>query len=152
MWHGIDFYLIWVVFCLLYCQLYTTLIYLENLGHYRCVLLSPFKIILSHSMMIYSSQEATPQEFLKQFDSGALLLPPPQIYELGRLVNFDSYDELKKFACERERMGMEQLFPVKIFTSDGMISCLPGERHVNNILSHTLQIRSRIVLRNLHTC
>lgn len=70
----------------------------------------------------------TPQETLKQFGRQTLHLPPPQVYELGRLLNFETFEDLEKFARERNSKGMEQLFPTLIRASDGMINCLPGEQ------------------------
>lgn len=72
----------------------------------------------------------TPLEFFKQFSRGELLLPPPQLYELGRLLNFESFEELQKFARERQKEGMGQIFPVNIITSNGIINCLPGKQSV----------------------
>lgn len=69
----------------------------------------------------------SPLEIMKQWHSGAINLPPPQIYEVSRLLSIDSYDDLEKFARERGKKGMDHYFPVKIFTKNGFVSCLPGD-------------------------
>lgn len=75
-----------------------------------------------------SSQASAPLKTLKQFALGDLRLPPPQVYELGRLLNFVSYEDLEKFARERDKKGMELIFPVLMPTSDGLLNVLPGEQ------------------------
>lgn len=83
--------------------------------------------IIVDNKEIVDIKALTPQETLQQFGRQTLHLPPPQIYELGRLLNFDSYEDLEKFARERNKKGMEQLFPTVIMASDGVITTLPGD-------------------------
>jgi hypothetical protein len=45
------------------------------------------------------------------YSKSDILLAPPQGYELSRLKNIKDFDELKKFAFERQELGLEQWMP-----------------------------------------
>ncbi|KAF6031981.1 NUDT19 [Bugula neritina] len=58
---------------------------------------------------------------------GKLRVAPPQLYELSRLLNFQSLDELRHYTKTRNRWGTERMFPVGIRCLDGAIRVLPGD-------------------------
>lgn len=58
--------------------------------------------------------------------SGKVVVAPPQMYELGRLLNFSNMEELKEYVRMRHTLGTERLFPVHIKCSDGALRVLPG--------------------------
>lgn len=83
--------------------------------------------IFADNKEVVDIKTISPSEMMKLWRSGAVNLPPPQVYEVSRLLSIDSYDELEKFARERGKKGMDQLFPVRIVTKNGVLACLPGD-------------------------
>ncbi|XP_045138627.1 nucleoside diphosphate-linked moiety X motif 19-like isoform X2 [Portunus trituberculatus] len=69
----------------------------------------------------------SPLEMVKQWRTGAVQLPPPQVYEVSRLLSIDSYEELEEFARERGKNGMDHYFPVRIVAKNGTVLCLAGD-------------------------
>lgn len=90
----------------------------------------------------------SPHQVLQDQFNGRCFLAPPQVYELARLANFDSYDELKAFATEREKHGCERWCANVTGLTDGALLALPGDDCYNLTLdssrSATLEeMRSR---------
>lgn len=55
-------------------------------------------------------------------------LPPPQIYELSRLINEPDIDKLLPFARKRGMNSPTTLFfPIQYQMSDGLLNCYPGD-------------------------
>jgi hypothetical protein len=52
------------------------------------------------------------------YSKSDILLAPPQVFELSRLKNIKDFDELKKFAFERQELGLEQWMPQIILKSN----------------------------------
>nr|XP_045610966.1 acyl-coenzyme A diphosphatase NUDT19-like [Procambarus clarkii]XP_045610967.1 acyl-coenzyme A diphosphatase NUDT19-like [Procambarus clarkii] len=76
---------------------------------------------------IVGLEVAFPSAILEQCYNKTLWLPPPQIYELSRLVQVKAYEELKRFAEQRGKLGFDRYMPVMIITSNGRLSVLPGD-------------------------
>jgi hypothetical protein len=75
------------------------------------------------------------------YSKSDILLAPPQVFELSRLKNIKDFDELKKFAFERQELGLEQWMPriilrdsqtnMDLFKSEFVVT-LPGDSHAIN--------------------
>jgi nucleoside diphosphate-linked moiety X motif protein 19 len=65
-------------------------------------------------------------EELDSFSKQEILLPPSQFYELSRLITFDCIEQLANFAVQRNSTRSELWMPVRIETSDGGVTLLPG--------------------------
>jgi len=55
-----------------------------------------------------------------------IILPPPQFYELSRLITFGSIENLADFAVQKNSTGSELWMPVRQQTLDGEVTLLPG--------------------------
>jgi hypothetical protein len=76
------------------------------------------------------------------YSKSDILLAPPQVYELSRLKNFKDFDELKKFAFERQELGLEQWMPriilrdsqtnMDLFNSEFVVIICGDSHHINN--------------------
>ncbi|XP_076471974.1 acyl-coenzyme A diphosphatase NUDT19-like isoform X2 [Babylonia areolata] len=73
------------------------------------------------------SQWGSPYDILQEYYQGGVALAPPQIYELGRLMNFSTVPDLLKFACQRGQHRVERWLPVKVASSDSLMSVFPGD-------------------------
>lgn len=93
---------------------------------YVCCLDKQPEVVLDHSEVI-TLKWCTPQEMLEEHATNAVFLAPPQVYELSRLIHFNSFQALHKFAKQREEKGVERWLPVIITCKDGAISLLPGD-------------------------
>jgi len=56
-----------------------------------------------------------------------LWLPPPQFYELSRCLNFQSLEQLRQFAQQRESNGYVLTHPVMYKCTDGLVHLFPGD-------------------------
>ena len=54
-------------------------------------------------------------------------LAPPQVYELSRLLNFLSAEDLLGFVSRRGRERVERWFPIPAVCTDCPVSLMPGE-------------------------
>lgn len=72
-------------------------------------------------------QTSSLSSILKQWNNGDLWLPPPQLYEISRFLQFSHFDTMKSFAQERSKKGLERYLPVRVNTNNGVISILPGD-------------------------
>lgn len=50
----------------------------------------------------------------------------PQTYELGRLMNFQSFDKLKEFSVDRGSKGLRRMMSVYYQCSNYVLVLLPG--------------------------
>jgi len=57
-----------------------------------------------------------------------IILPPPQFYELSRLITFGSIENLANFAVQKNSAGSELWMPVRQQALDGEVTLLPGIR------------------------
>ncbi|NXX13329.1 NUD19 protein, partial [Podargus strigoides] len=72
-------------------------------------------------------QWSSPPETIERFKSQEIWLAPPQFYELCRLCNFSSLQELHKFSSDRALEGCERWMSVMLTAADGHIQLLPGD-------------------------
>ncbi|NWX87517.1 NUD19 protein, partial [Nothoprocta ornata] len=82
-------------------------------------------------------QWLSPPEAIERFKSQEIWLAPPQFYELCRLGNFSSLQELHKFSSERALEGCERWMPVILTASDGYVQLLPGDELYPEDPDHT---------------
>ncbi|KAJ0056270.1 hypothetical protein NL108_004555, partial [Boleophthalmus pectinirostris] len=68
---------------------------------------------------------STPTEVLQSYEAEEFWIAPPQFYELSRLCQFPSLNDLHHFASERAIEGCEQWLPVITVEKDHHISLLP---------------------------
>jgi len=76
---------------------------------------------------IVKAQWLNPCEALDAHYSGSSWMAPPQIYEQSRLMTFESFDDLKTFAVDRQPAGMTRWLPIAVQAKDGVASILPGD-------------------------
>ena len=65
--------------------------------------------------------------FLQQYYQSHLWLAPPQVYELGKLLNFPLQSSVSEYSQERQGAGLSTWLPVRAECSDGVVSLLPGD-------------------------
>ncbi|TMW42699.1 hypothetical protein DOY81_012223, partial [Sarcophaga bullata] len=67
----------------------------------------------------------TPADYIKSYFNKEIWLPPPQIYELSRLLNLSSLEEVKDFAQQRSKkvsvLPGDDLYPEDPNASDSQI-------------------------------
>lgn len=73
----------------------------------------------------------TPYELLSDHLKGKCFLAPPQVYELSRLCNFDTLNDLSSFAKERESHGIERWCANVTGLADGALLALPNDECFN---------------------
>ncbi|XP_065068583.1 acyl-coenzyme A diphosphatase NUDT19-like [Rhopilema esculentum] len=69
----------------------------------------------------------TPKDLLCDHIGGTLQLPVPQIYELTRLGQFLTLEELAEFSLQRECLGTERNLPIRVKFNNGFMSISPGD-------------------------
>uniref|UniRef100_A0A1I8MI79 Nudix hydrolase domain-containing protein n=1 Tax=Musca domestica TaxID=7370 RepID=A0A1I8MI79_MUSDO len=69
----------------------------------------------------------TPAEYLQQHFTKEIWLPPPQIYELSRLLNFTQLEDVKNFALQRRHEGLDVTLPIEYKCKDARVNLLPGD-------------------------
>ena len=67
-------------------------------------------------------------------------LAPPQIIELGRLLNFTDAEQLKHFSFKSSGLRADRIFPVICFCDDGAVFLYPGMQLNGKILLKYLEI------------
>lgn len=72
-------------------------------------------------------QIVTPDTIIDQWVKEELWLAPPQVYEVSRLLNYTSYEDLKSYVKERATQGMWWWMPVIYPAKDGIIATYPGD-------------------------
>ncbi|XP_072321780.1 acyl-coenzyme A diphosphatase NUDT19 [Eucyclogobius newberryi] len=80
-------------------------------------------------------QWSTPSEVLQSYEAKEFWIAPPQFYELGRLCQLPSLNDLHRFARERAVEGCEHWMPVVTVEDDKLVSLLPGDRLYPGTLS-----------------
>jgi len=80
------------------------------------------------SGFVFLIQWSSPPEAIERFKSQEIWLAPPQFYELCRLCNFSSLNDLHKFSSDRALEGCERWLPVTLTAADGFIQLLPGKK------------------------
>lgn len=77
----------------------------------------------------------SPQTVLRLHTEGNAFLPPPQVYEMARLSNFTSLDQLRDFAHNREKLGVERWCANITGLMDGAILALPGDDFYDTVIT-----------------
>ncbi|KAI8491187.1 Nucleoside diphosphate-linked moiety X motif 19, mitochondrial [Branchiostoma belcheri] len=73
------------------------------------------------------AQWLSPPEILRDFRREEHWIPPPQVYELSRMLNLPGLNQLHRFSQERGLEGCERWLPVTIYLNDGAMTVLPGD-------------------------
>ncbi|XP_067904869.1 acyl-coenzyme A diphosphatase NUDT19-like [Heterodontus francisci] len=68
-----------------------------------------------------------PSDLIEGYNSGKLLLPPPQWYELNRLCRLPRLQDLQRFSQGRALEGCERWFTIRLVASDGYAILYPGD-------------------------
>ena len=73
-------------------------------------------------------QWASASNFLlkHQDPKNPMTLAPPQIFELGRILNFTDAESLKEFSWGRSKMRVELLLPIVCTCEDAVLILYPG--------------------------
>lgn len=61
------------------------------------------------------------------FENEELWLPPPQLYELFRLIRKLDIEDVMKFAKSREKLGTTLFLPVRYQLNNAMMAAYPGD-------------------------
>ncbi|KAH8377728.1 hypothetical protein KR093_006835 [Drosophila rubida] len=69
----------------------------------------------------------SPLDYLQSALKKEIWLPPPQVYELSRFLNFKSLEQLREFAQQRQVNGSVLIHPVMYKCTDGVVHLLPGD-------------------------
>ncbi|XP_034474081.1 nucleoside diphosphate-linked moiety X motif 19 [Drosophila innubila] len=69
----------------------------------------------------------SPLDYLQRALKKEIWLPPPQFYELSRCLNFQSLEQLRQFAQQRESKGYVLTHPVMYKCTDGLVHLFPGD-------------------------
>lgn len=78
---------------------------------------------------------------------GHIWLAPPQLYELSRLAEINSAENLKIFSKKRQQQGIERWLPIRCKTKNGdIMTILPGRKS----LSLRVPLQFQYVIRNVH--
>lgn len=64
---------------------------------------------------------------LEEHTQKRAVLAPPQVYELSRLSNFSTFDQLRDFSARREKQGIERWCANITGLKDGALLALPGD-------------------------
>ncbi|XP_043843475.1 nucleoside diphosphate-linked moiety X motif 19 isoform X2 [Dromiciops gliroides] len=91
---------------------------------YICCLQSKPQIFLDMQEAI-NYEWICPTEAMKKFAHEEIWLPPPQFYEIRRLMNFASLLDLHKFCLDRISEGCERWLPITLKTLDSTLQLLP---------------------------
>lgn len=69
----------------------------------------------------------SPDRLLRLSMQGNLWLPPPQLYELSRIMRFCMLEDAAEFANQREGQGCERYSTARLKTKEGSLFPLPGD-------------------------
>ena len=70
----------------------------------------------------------TPEEVLDNFKTRKIKLIPPQIYELRRMLKFQSFEAFSKYSLHRQKYGVRKWLPK--FSKDLKLGILPGKYNI----------------------
>ena len=94
---------------------------------FYCVHLDSLPPSMEDHQEVTALQWSEPAIFLQQFYQSSLWLAPPQVYELGKLLNFPMQSSVMEHCEERQGAGLTTWLPVRAECSDGVVSLLPGD-------------------------
>lgn len=83
--------------------------------------------VITDNKEVVGLQVSSPSVILEQWYNKELWLPPPQIYEISRLVQLSKYEELNRFARWRGKMGFDRYMPLHINACNGLLAVMPGD-------------------------
>ena len=77
----------------------------------------------------------SPQYVMQLHAAANSFLAPPQVYELSRLANYKKYENIKAFADNRERFGVDRWCAKITGLKDGAILALPGDDFYETVIT-----------------
>ncbi|CAN2389378.1 signaling receptor binding [Pristimantis euphronides] len=78
----------------------------------------------------------TPPEAIEKFGTNTWI-PPPQLYDLSRLCNFNHLEDLQRFALHRGLEGCERYMVIFVHAKDDLVQILPG--HVSPVMRNGIR-------------
>lgn len=69
----------------------------------------------------------TANDLLKASEAKEIWLPPPQVYEIARILRFQKIEDLYSFASKISAQGCERWMPERVNTKNGIVTLLPGD-------------------------
>ena len=87
---------------------------------------------------------SSPDELATLHKNKDIWLPPPQFYEISRLLKFQNIHCLEKFSVDRSQNGCYVWMPEKIETLDGSVYILPGDELYENTNYNEFKGREKI--------
>lgn len=66
---------------------------------------------------------------MEKFNNKKIMLPPPQWYEISKLINQKDIESLVNFSADRSCLGCEQIYPILLHPKKGKghIAIFPGD-------------------------
>jgi nucleoside diphosphate-linked moiety X motif protein 19 len=86
----------------------------------------PFPIVIDKHEA-EDAEWSTADQLLNKHLAGETTLMPPQFYELSRLRDIHTIEDIQTLIELRRKLGIERWFPHIIDTNEGMTSVLPGD-------------------------
>ena len=68
-----------------------------------------------------------PEELIEERIKKTIEVSMPQIFEMSRMMQMPSFQQLQEFAKQREKYGLERWMPVINVCKDGIVAALPGD-------------------------
>ncbi|CAG7730799.1 unnamed protein product, partial [Allacma fusca] len=97
------------------------------LGHFLWCRISRRLPVVIDKFEAEDAEWATADELLDNYKEKKNMLMPPQLYELSRLRNIHTIEDMSKLLELRRQLGIERWLPQIVGTDNGMISILPGD-------------------------
>lgn len=92
--------------------------------------------LIRASNVFYFYQWRSPVEYLEMGNREEIFIPPPQVYEFSRLMNFTNLTDLVEFAKQRQTLGLTLHMPVQYRCSDGLCFLIPGDASYPNPVNY----------------
>lgn len=69
----------------------------------------------------------SPKELLDLHDARKLVLPPPQLYEIYRMMQMKDFDTIVNFAKQRSQLGSVSHYPFHFDCTNARVYVYPGK-------------------------
>nr|XP_026693998.1 nucleoside diphosphate-linked moiety X motif 19-like isoform X3 [Ciona intestinalis] len=108
---------------------------------YKACLKSPPSYTKQDNSEVICLNWESPSTTLLSYHNQKIILAPPQVYELGRLLNFKQHQVLARFTSKRRLKGLSRWLPVRAQSTDGVLMSLlpdttekpPNERSTEKV-------------------
>nr|XP_026693997.1 nucleoside diphosphate-linked moiety X motif 19-like isoform X2 [Ciona intestinalis] len=107
---------------------------------YKACLKSPPSYTKQDNSEVICLNWESPSTTLLSYHNQKIILAPPQVYELGRLLNFKQHQVLARFTSKRRLKGLSRWLPVRAQSTDGVLmSLLPGDNWYPKFVDPTVE-------------